>query len=62
MASRCPTDEVLATFVDNNLLVAERDAIILHISSCSKCFEKVTEALRNRTYIPDGYKDDNNKQ
>lgn len=53
MARRCLTDDVLAAFVDNHLLAKEREAVILHISSCPNCFEKVTEALRNRVEVPD---------
>jgi hypothetical protein len=58
---QCLTDDVLAAFVDNNLLAAERDVVILHISSCPKCFAKVTEALRNRADVPDLSKGDNHE-
>ena len=59
MVHQCLTDDVLAAFVDNNLLAAERDAVILHISSCPKCFEKATAALRNRADVPGLNKGDN---
>ncbi len=61
MAHQCLTDDVLAAFVDNHLLTTERDAVILHISSCPKCFEKVTETLRNRADVPDLNNGDNHK-
>ena len=46
MPAQCPTTEVLAAYLDRNLINEERSLVEKHLVACSKCRHVVAQVVK----------------
>jgi hypothetical protein len=39
----CPSDELLAQFIDNKLTMNQRNTMLTHLNECSSCYQLLIE-------------------
>jgi hypothetical protein len=44
----CPTLEILAALVDNNLMAEEREQIEAHLTDCNTCLDVVAFIMKHK--------------
>lgn len=53
LADECPSDEVLAAYIDHVLSPAERARIETHLVACKPCRQTVALVIKSRSAVPD---------
>lgn len=60
LPTQCPTPELLAAYIDNNLTPEEQALIQAHLAKCDACRKIVELTAQGKTGVSNSYPSDSN--